>query len=129
MRNHEQGGDDSTASDTGLLMTTLGGDDQPTTSSSSSYPLNVAKSAEVVTRTKKDGSSSPPHLVPTEMITSDHTARHTPALRLWPLAVLVFYSESSCYVFTFQFKISDGDSWDQLCYTFISPNHCFGCDS
>jgi hypothetical protein len=47
------------------------------------------------TLTKMDDGTLPPHVhpsLPTGMLNPDYT-RTTPALKLWPLAVLVFYSE------------------------------------
>jgi len=78
MYKNGHGKDDVPATDNGLLMMPRG-DKLRTTS----YSLNVVNSEE--TRTKTEDGSLP---IP------EHT-RPTPALKLWPLAVLVFYSESS----------------------------------
>jgi hypothetical protein len=96
MRNNGQGRDDDVpASDTGLLMTTPRGGDDATTASS--YPPNVSRSSgEAVIRTKAEGGGSlqsSSNSFNNDISNPDHS-RHAPALRLWPLAVLVFYSES-----------------------------------
>jgi hypothetical protein len=86
MYNNGHGRDDVPETGNGLLMMPRG--DKLTTTS---YSLNDVNSKE--TRTKTEDGSLPPS-IPTEMLSPEHT-RPTPALKLWPLAVLVFYSESS----------------------------------
>jgi hypothetical protein len=94
MRNNGQNRDDDVpSSDSGLLMTTPRCGDDATTMASS-YPPNVARSSggeSGITRTKADGGGTYPSNDDV-LLNPDH-ARHLPALRLWPLAVLVFYSE------------------------------------
>ncbi len=96
MRNNGQGRDDDVpASDAGLLMTSpRSGDD-----AASSFPNVARSSGEAVTRTNAQcggALQSSSNSLDSEMPNPDH-ARHAPALRLWPLAVLVFYSESQRY--------------------------------
>ena len=86
MHTNGHGKEDLAETDNGLQMMPRG--DKLTTTS---YSLNVVNSEE--TRTKMEDGSLPPS-IPLEMLSPEHT-RPTPALKLWPLAVLVFYSESS----------------------------------
>ena len=72
MHKNGHGKEDLAETDNGLQMMPRG--DKLTTTS---YSLNVVNSEE-----------------PLGMLRPEHT-RPTPALKLWPLAVLVFYSESS----------------------------------
>jgi hypothetical protein len=80
MHKNGHGKEDLAETDNGLQMMPRGDK-----LSMTSYSLNVVNSEQ--TRTKTEDGSLPP-------LSPEHT-RPTPALKLWPLAVLVFYSESS----------------------------------
>ena len=85
---NEDGVDDVPESETGLLMMSHG------ENLKASISLDALINLEE-TLTKMDDGTLPPHVhpsLPTEMLNPDYT-RTTPALKLWPLAVLVFYSE------------------------------------
>ena len=89
---NEDGVDDVPESETGLLMTSHG------ENLKASISLDTVMNLEE-TLTKMDDGTLPPHVhpsIPTEMLNPEYT-RTTPALKMWPLAVLVFYSECSSY--------------------------------
>jgi hypothetical protein len=90
--NEDGGMDDAPASETsGLLLPT-----QCENALRASMSLDVALDLEE-TLTRMDDGTLPPHVhpsIPIEMLDPEYT-RTTPALKLWPLAVLVFYSEKS----------------------------------
>ena len=82
----EYGADDVAEADTGLLMTT------------DEYNLKASVSLDTVTHLKDafmNMDELPPHYhpsIPQEMLDPAFT-QTAPLLKLWPLAVLVFYSE------------------------------------
>ncbi len=85
---NEDGVDDVPESETVLLMMSHG------ENLKASISLDTLMNLEE-TLTKMDDGTLPPHVhpsLPTGMLNPDYT-RTTPALKLWPLAVLVFYSE------------------------------------
>ena len=89
---NEDGIDDVTESEDGLLMMPRG------ENLKASISLDTVMNLEE-TLTKMDDGTLPPHVhpsIPTEMLNPEYT-RTTPALKMWPLAVLVFYSECSSY--------------------------------
>jgi hypothetical protein len=78
-------------SETGLLMVSHGSHAE---NLKASISLDIIINLEE-TLTKMDDGTLPPHVhpsIPTEMLNPEYT-QTTPALRMWTLAVLVFYSE------------------------------------
>ena len=89
----EDGVDDVPESETGLLMMSHG------ENLKASISLDTVMNLEE-TLTKMDDGTLPPHVhpsIPTEILNPEYT-RTTPALKMWPLAVLVFYSECLSYI-------------------------------
>jgi hypothetical protein len=85
---NEDGIDDVPESEDALLMMSHG------ENLKASISLDTVMNLEE-TLTKMDDGTLPPHVhpsIPTEMLNPEYT-RTTPALKMWPLAVLVFYSE------------------------------------
>jgi hypothetical protein len=119
MRNNDHGRDDVPASDTGLLM--MPRVDDPKTTS---YSLNVATPEG--TRTTMEDDSMPQHSIPIPTEMPEHI-RPTPALKLWPLAVLVFYSESSCMFLLVSARYQTAINSITLRPS-VSPNHYFECN-
>ena len=85
---NEDGIDDVPESEDGLLMMPRG------ENLKASISLDTVMNLEE-TLTKMDYGTLPPHVhpsIPTEMLNPEYT-RTTPALKMWTLAVLVFYSQ------------------------------------
>jgi hypothetical protein len=79
---------------TGLMMVSHGCPSSHADNLKASISLDVIMKLER-TLTKMDDGTLPPHVhpsIPTEMLNPEYT-QTTPALKLLPLAVLVFYSE------------------------------------
>jgi len=90
---NEDGADDVPESETGLLLMPRG------ENLKASISLDTVMNLEE-TLTKMDDGTLPPHVhpsIPTEMLNPEYT-RTTPALKMWPLAVLVFYSECLSHI-------------------------------
>jgi len=91
------GNDDVPESDTGLLMASSSSSDihHKGGGGSAVVPLNAISALET-SLAEKDNGILPPHVhpsVPSEMLRSKYTST-APPLKLWPLAVLVFYNVS-----------------------------------
>ena len=89
------GNDDVPESDTGLLMSSQN-NGQPSMMVSLDTVTKMEETLE-----KMDEGTLPPNVhpvVPPEMLDPRYT-KTVPSLKLWPLAVLVFYSELCCSLF------------------------------
>jgi hypothetical protein len=90
---NEDGIDDIPESENGLLMMPRG------ENLKASISLDTVIHLEE-TLTKMDDGTLPPHVhpsIPTEMLNPEYT-RTTPALKMWTLAVLVFYSQLTSFI-------------------------------